>query len=76
MRPSLRALSLLAVPALTGLALTLACGGSSQSPSDIPAPLPPITGGTAIILTDAPSDQWSAVEVVVTKVTLLNKTDH
>jgi hypothetical protein len=76
MRPSLRALSLLAVPALTGLALTLACGGSSQSPSAIPAPLPPITGGTAIILTDAPSDQWSAVEVVVTKVTLLNKTDH
>jgi|APCry1669188970_1035186.scaffolds.fasta_scaffold03530_3 Domain of unknown function (DUF4382) len=76
MRPSLRTLSLLAVPALTGLALTLACGGSSKSSSDTPSLVAPVTGGAAIILTDAPSDQWSAVEVVVTKVTLLNKTDH
>ena len=74
MRPSLRTLSLLAVPALTGLALTLACGGSK--PSDAPLLIAPVTGGTAIILTDAPSDQWSAVEVVVTKVTLLKKADH
>jgi hypothetical protein len=33
-------------------------------------------GSASIILTDAPSDQWSAIEVVVTKVTLLNKADH
>lgn len=75
MRSSLRTLSLLAVPSLTALALTLACGGTSSSPSgSATAPVP--TGATSIILTDAPSDQWSAIEVVVTKVTLLNKTDH
>ena len=75
MRPSLRILSLLAVPALTSLALTVACGGSSSS-SATPTPTPVATGATSIILTDAPSDQWSAINVVVTKVTLLNKTDH
>ena len=75
MRPALRTLSLLAVPALTALALSLACGGSSSNPVTVAA-TPTPTGATSIILTDAPSDQWSAVEVVVTKVTLLNKTDH
>jgi hypothetical protein len=72
MRPSFRTLSLLAVPALTTLALSVACGGGSSSST----PLPTATGATSIILTDAPSDQWSAVEVVVTKVTLLSKADH
>lgn len=72
MRPSLKALSLLAAPALTTLALTVACGGGSGSST----PAPVATGSASIILTDAPSDQWSAVEVVVTKVTLLNKADH
>ena len=76
MRPSIRTLSLLAVPALSGLALALACGGGSKSTSAISLAVAPVTGGTAIILTDAPSDQWSAVEVVVTKVALLNKADH
>ena len=71
-RPSLRVLSLVAVPALTTLALSLACGGSSSGSSSPAVP----TGQASIILTDAPSDQWSAVEVVVTKVTLLNKADH
>ncbi len=75
MRPSLRTLSLLAVPALTTLALTVACGGSSSS-SATPTPTPMATGATSIILTDAPSDQWSAINVVVTKVTLRNKADH
>ena len=74
MRPSVLKLSLVAVPALTALALTVACGGSKSS--DTPAPVAGATGGAAIILTDAPSDQWSAVEVVVTQVTLLNKADH
>lgn len=73
MRPSLRTLSLVAIPALTTLALSLACGGSSSTSV---TPTPAATGATSIILTDAPSDQWSAIEVVVTKVTLLNKTDH
>jgi len=72
MRPSLRTFSLLALPALTTLALTVACGGSGGSST----PAPVATGSAAIILTDAPSDQWSAVEVVVTKITLLNKADH
>ena len=70
MRLSLRILSLLGASAL---ALTLACGGSAANPVQ-PAPTP--TGATSIILTDAPSDQWSAIEVVVTKVTFLHKTDH
>ncbi len=73
MRPSLRTLSLLAVPTLTTLALTLACGGSNSTSTQS---TPVVTGAASIILTDAPSDQWSAVEVVVTKVTLLNKADH
>jgi len=72
MRHSLKTFSLLALPALTTLALTVACGGSSGSST----PAPVVTGSASIILTDAPSDQWSAVEVVVTKVTLLNKADH
>lgn len=72
MRPSLKTFSLLALPALTTLALTVACGGSGGSTT----PAPVATGSASIILTDAPSDQWSAVEVVVTKITLLNKTDH
>jgi len=73
MHPSLRTLSLLALPALTTLALTVACGGGgSSSTSSQTVPM----GNASIILTDAPSDQWSAIEVVVTKVTLLNKADH
>lgn len=73
MRSSLRTLSLLAVPALTALALSLACGGTSTGSA---APGTVATGSAAIILTDAPSDQWSAIEVVVTKVAFLNKADH
>ncbi len=72
MRTSIRTLSLLALPALTTLALSLACGGSSNSST----PAPVAMGSAAIILTDAPSDQWSAVEVVVTKITLRSKADH
>jgi len=73
MRPSLRSFSLIALPALSTLALHMACG-SGASNASTPAPTP--TGSASIILTDAPSDQWSAIEVVVTKVTLLNKADH
>ncbi|GLH72874.1 hypothetical protein GETHLI_13760 [Geothrix limicola] len=75
MRPSPRICSFLTVSALTVLGLSLACnGGSSGSSASTPAPT--ATGAASIILTDAPSDQWSAIEVVVTKVTLLDKTDH
>lgn len=75
MRSTLRTLTVLALPlSLTALALGLACGGSSSSSS---SPSTPAAMGTAsIILTDAPSDQWSAIEVVVTKVAFLNKADH
>lgn len=74
MRPAFRTVSLLALPlGLGALALSLACNGSSSGGSTTPAtPM----GSASIILTDAPSDQWSAIEVVVTKVTLLNKADH
>ena len=75
MRLTTRTLSLLAVPALSALALSLACGGGTSGSSSAANP-PVATGATSIILTDAPSDQWSAVNVVVTKVTLLNKADH
>ncbi|GLH65833.1 DUF4382 domain-containing protein [Geothrix edaphica] len=74
MRPVLRTFSLLALPlGLSALALSIACSGSSSAGSSASAtPM----GTASIILTDAPSDQWSAVEVVVTKVAFLNKSDH
>ena len=62
----------LALSALTTLAVGLACSGGSKGSTGPSVP----TGSAAIILTDAPSDQWSAIQVVVTKVTLLNKADH
>lgn len=74
MRPVHRALSVLALPlGLTTLALSVACGGGSSASSSSTAMS---TGTAAVILTDAPSDQWSAVEVVITQVAFLNKTDH
>ncbi|WP_306591237.1 DUF4382 domain-containing protein [Geothrix sp. 21YS21S-4] len=73
MRPAPRPRSVLASPfGLSALALVLACGGGGGSS----APTVPASGSAAIILTDAPSEQWSAVEVVVTQVALLNKADH
>lgn len=72
MRPTPRPIPLLALPlGLSILALGLACGGSPSGVSSAG-----LTGTTALILTDAPSDQWSAIEVVVTRVVLLNKADH
>ncbi|HEY3401306.1 MAG TPA: DUF4382 domain-containing protein [Geothrix sp.] len=78
MRPILRTSTLLALPlllplGLTALALSVACGGSSSA-SSTPSSTP--MGTASVILTDAPSDQWAAIEVVVTKVALLNKADH
>ncbi|WP_243303586.1 DUF4382 domain-containing protein [Geothrix oryzisoli] len=74
MRPVYRTFSALALPlGLTALALTLACSGGSSASSTASAP--PM-GTASVILTDAPSDQWSAIEVVVTKVAFLNKADH
>lgn len=72
-----RAFPWLALPAgLTTLALLTACGGSGTASSASPSPGSTATGSAAIILTDAPSDQWSAVDVVVTKVTLVDKADQ
>ena len=74
MRPALRTISLLALPfGLTALALSVACGGSSSSATSTSTP--PM-GSASVILTDAPSDQWSAIEVTVTQVSFLNKADH
>ena len=71
MRIPTRTLAALALPPLV---LALACSGGKTGST------PPLTGTpggtTAIILTDAPSDLWSAVEVVVTQVTLRSKADH
>lgn len=76
MRLTPRSLTLLALPAgLTALALLTACGGSSSTSASSGTSTTP-TGTASIILTDAPSDQWSAVDVVVTKITLVNKADH
>lgn len=76
MRFTPRSLTRLALPTgLTTLALLTACGGSGSS-TTATATAPAPTGTAAIILTDAPSDQWSAVEVVVTKITLVDKADH
>ena len=75
MRPVFRTFSALALPlGLSALALGLACGGGSSASSTSTSPTP--TGTAAVILTDAPSDQWSAIEVVVTRVAFLNKADH
>ncbi|HEY3270254.1 MAG TPA: DUF4382 domain-containing protein [Geothrix sp.] len=74
MRSTLRTFTVLALPlGLTALALSVACGGGSSA-SSTPSPTP--MGTASIILTDAPSDQWSAIEVVVTQVAFLNKADH
>ena len=72
MRLSFRSVALFSVPVLI-LALALACGGSAKT--SLVGSEPP-TGTAAIILTDAPSDLWSSVEVVVTQVTLRSKADH
>ncbi len=77
MRRLSRAFPLLALPAgLATLVLLTACGGSGASSSASPSSGSTATGSAAIILSDAPSDQWSAVEVVVTKVTLVDKNDQ
>jgi len=72
MRPTLRTIAVLALPlSLTALALSVACGGGSSASSTTTP-----TGTASVIITDAPSDQWSAIEVVVTQVAFLNKADH
>jgi len=53
------------------LALALACGGGSGATADTAA-----TGTASILVTDAPCDTWSAVQVQVTGVTLVNKADQ
>jgi hypothetical protein len=75
MRFNPRSLTPLALPAgLTVLALLTACGGSSSSsPTGVAAPP---TGTANVLLTDAPSDDWSTVQVQVTKVTLVHQEDH
>lgn len=53
------------------LALLLACGGTDTNPSTDPPP----KGLVDVVLTDAPSDGWQAVEVVVQSITLVDKVD-
>jgi hypothetical protein len=73
MRIPNRALTPLALPAgLTVLALLTACGGGSSSSS----PGAVATGTANVIVTDAPSDDWSTVQLQVTKVTLVHQEDH
>ncbi len=75
MRLNPRSLTPLALPAgLTVLALLTACGGSSST-SSAGAVAPP-TGTANVLITDAPSDDWSTIQVQVTKVTLVHQEDH
>lgn len=75
MRFTPRSLNPLALPAGLGLlALLTACGGSgSSSPAGVVAPP---TGTANVLITDAPSDSWSTLQVQVTKVTLVHQEDH
>jgi len=75
MRFTTRSLNPLALPAgLSILALLTACGGSgSSSPAGVVAPP---TGTANVLITDAPSDDWSTLQVQVTKVTLVHQEDH
>lgn len=59
----------LSLAGLGALALMTACTGSQ----DNPAPTP--TGTVDFYVTDAPSDGWQAVEVVIKSITLINKAD-
>jgi hypothetical protein len=54
------------------LALAPACGGGGSGSGSTSGG----AGGTDIMVTDAPSDTWSTVQVQVTSVTLLNQADH
>jgi len=53
------------------LALGLACGGGGGSMTGS-AP----SGTAQVLVTDAPSDSWSTVQVQVTGVSLVNQADH
>ena len=68
-RPAILALALFG---LSALGLILACGGTGSSAS--PAAQPQM-GTVTTILTDAPSDAWSAVEVAVQSVEFRSKAD-
>ena len=75
MRLTTHSLTPLALPAgLTILALLTACGGSSSSSSA--GVVAPPTGTANVLITDAPSDDWSTIQVQVTKVTLVHQEDH
>jgi len=54
------------------LALALACGGGGTGAATSASPM----GNANILVTDAPSDTWSTVQVQVTNVTLVNQADH
>ena len=60
---------------LTGiatLALGLACGGGGSNATLTSTPM----GTTNVLVTDAPSDNWSTVQVQVTDVILVNQADQ
>jgi hypothetical protein len=58
------------------LALLTACGGSSASNSGTNTPPAPTTGSANILITDAPSDDWSTLQVQVTSVDLFIQGNH
>ena len=63
--------------ALAALALlgALACSSHSTGSSS-PAVNPPATGQLSLTITDAPSDQWQEVSVVLKSASLRNASDH
>jgi hypothetical protein len=63
----------LALAGCAVLALGLACGGGGSSATGTTTPN---TGMANVLITDAPSDTWSTVQVQVTNVTLFNQANH
>ena len=72
MRPTFRSLlpHALVLGALTPMAMFVACGGGSSTPAPI-APAAPTAGSVGMVVTDAPTDQWSQIGVIVRKVALI-----
>lgn len=69
-------LALSAAAGASGLALLLACGGTSNSGSSSAQGTPANTGTLAMVFTDAPADGWSKVEVTVKTIRLRSQADH
>jgi hypothetical protein len=73
MRPTFRSLlpHALVLGTLTPLALFMACGGGGSTAQAPLAPVAPTAGSVGMVVTDAPTDNWSQIGVIVRKVALI-----